>query len=286
MTWWAGGQLVFLAGVGSSFASVEVENGEDCLTPEAVDLELRVVLDDEVVDRFVTHVTVRRAPDGVLELSVLDDRHLLWSRELPFSEADCPYLPEVIARSVERGIASLPAWRLSSARGSWSSELGFQVFGLAPPGAPLQIGLGGALWLGFGRFGGVQVVVEGRSGEAVPVAVGQLQFIGTSVTAGPAFQVPVANHALRGALRLGTGPTWFRGSGFDRENMSGWWWRWTTAADLGWAFPGALSVYGRAEMGVEPVPFVAAVHGEAVSYVEPWLRTGVVVEFSGTLRKQ
>lgn len=277
--------MVLLTWAVASFASVEVENGGDCLDQESIDLELRDALDDVVVDRFVTHVVVR-AEDAIVELSVTDREETLWSRELPFAREDCPYLAGVIARSVERGLATLPAWRLSASGRRVTHELGFQISGLTSRGGPAWGTLGGAWWSRFGRYAGWQVVADIGLSDRSPVSAGTIRFIGGSVTTGPALHVPVGGHLLRGAFRMGMGPAWFRASNFDRENYAGWWRRPSAVVDGGWSFPGALSVFGRADVTLDPVRFDVAELGELVSYTEPWLRWGLVVEFSGPLRVQ
>lgn len=271
--------------VGVAFASVEVEDGADCLSEEQVELELRAVLSDAVVDRFVTRVHLIREPRWAVQLAVAEGEEVLWTRELAVEPADCPFLPAVIARSVEQGVASLPVWRFDPVFGRGPVELGFQLYGIQSSAGTPQAGMGFAALLPVGRHLAAQAVVEIRAFGRDPLGAGTVRYLGGAISAGPTLIVPAGRHALRWSARIGAGPTRWESEGFSIRNFSGTWPRWAAVSDLGWAFPAWIRAYARVELPLRPAHFTVVESGTPVTYGEEWPRMGLVIEVSGALRR-
>jgi hypothetical protein len=275
----------------AAFASVEVVDGADCLDTEQVELELRDVLDDAVVDEFLTRVTVVRGASWWLKLAVSQRENVLWSRQLAVDPADCPFLAEVVARSVERGVATLPEWRFERLQLHVPAELGVQLFGTLDPSGGKRYGLGGAAWIGLTPEFGWQSVLEVHNATPVALFGGQVQFAGASLSTGLGGIVHLGPHELRGVGRLGYGADYGRGTGFDENNREWWIGRPTAQADIGLAPPGPLRFWFRADLLLDPVPQVVneeqSPGPELVPLVRPEesVRLGLVLELAGSVRR-
>jgi hypothetical protein len=288
-----GGREVVLFAAGAAFASIVIEDDQGCLSPEFVELELRASLGDAFVDELATRLRLVRGDTWRVVLSVATEAsgRVLWTRELEVQPEDCPVLPEVIAGSIERGVAELPDWRLPAPVRP-PIELAFHGYvdvGMrtspSAVGEGARFGTGGSAWIGVRQRVALNVALDVMSSLEEPVEESAVQFAGGLAAAGPGLSVPVRRHEFRVAARIGVGRMFYHTTGLDVRNNSEWWTRAVAQVDVGWAFPGAVRLYARAETPLNPVPFyIQGLSGDMDRFPEERLRVGLVVQIAGALR--
>jgi len=163
----------------------------------------------------------------------------LMVREQPIIAADCPSLPQLIAVVVGRHLSELPrdAWPqplppppIDPAPGESGPQRPLQE--VSPATGHLDLRLGAEVGLDSALFGGtlaLDATVFGADGYALllgakvltfaPFAVGEGTARLTTVLGrlGPAWELPVFDLIVGGALGLGVGATIAQGHGFERD---------------------------------------------------------------------
>ncbi len=260
-------------------AGVTVEDGGGCVDAELVQLELRLVLGDDAVSR--SDIDVRLVREGLpwtLTLSVRESTELLWSRDLSVTAADCPYLPTLVARTVEQGLVGVPRWTLGSRRYEVGPDWEVRLAGTVPSAPHVGVGLA------FGRrLGGAwHWVVDGELMGTAPMPVdgGSARFGGLILSAGFATHAPLGRSALRLRGTLGGGPVVGVGTGFGPAELLDVAPRMVSTLELAVLFPKVLRLGMRLQT---PLVRVAPGLDEGVrGEPEPWVRAGVVLAIGNT----
>lgn len=263
-----------------ALAGVRVEDPHDCLAAEAVDLEVRSALGDAAVDRLDLLARVEDGAKGwQLSLEVSEAGTRLWDRVIDVQPVDCPFLPALVARSVERGLSDLPGWQVALPNGRLPSELALTLSGSLP--FSIRGGLGAAASIGLRRPLRWDVDLEGFLSGVEPVGVGSVQWLGAVLGTGPALEFPAGSDAIRVSVRGRAGPAVMVGGGFDLPvtrvvpRISG-------LVDLGWVSRGPLRLALRTE--VPAIRLVAVDEWTGEKRAEAPIRVGLVLGVAGRLR--
>jgi hypothetical protein len=256
---------------------VTVEDGSRCLDREALDLEARGLLGDEVVDGIELRASVYDLDGLQLAIEVHDDGLLLWQRQVSIERQDCQYLPALIAGSVERGLASLQGWGLDrDARPRPRPELG--LFATASVPASVRLGGGASLLVpvvhGFGlqldleAFGAPRQLIDAEDATT-------FSLFGARAALGPTVSRAIGWDELRAGVRAAVGPSLFvghdlRNSRYDVHAHP------FLVADAGWVWRHGIRLLARCELPLHP----ARVEG---TYVEPFVRVGWTVGWGGRI---
>jgi hypothetical protein len=264
-----------------AFADVRTQDPSACVDPEEVDLEVRASLGDAAVDGLDLFVGVQADGDArALAIRVSDVRgDLLWEKHLAATAADCPILSQLVARSVEAGLAEVPGWRLRAERGRSRPEGAVWIKVSAPIAVRAGLGAGlsgqvvGPLWWS----GGVDLYAAPFSN----VGAGVVQVGGLGVTTGPFARARLGREALDVGFRVWGGAFGVVGRSFDVGYT-------TVLPHLSldpevWVVTrAALRVGLRAEVPLTRVAFSAA--GQKDLTYEPAFRLGIVLGLGGGLR--
>jgi hypothetical protein len=276
--------LVWMLGLGTAVASVRIEDSTGCFEREAVELEIREAVGDTTADNMELVVQLSGAETWQLALTVNSSAGTIWNRIMPVEPVDCPYLPQLVAQSFERGLADLPAWGLHEER-HWP-ELSFGVSGTLP--SVLRIGFTTKLWIPLPARFGWQFQLTYLQSAVQTVSAGedvvQVAFLAAQLETGPSFDLPVGPHRVRLATRVGAGGGRATGRDFKRGNAqtarpSASW-----MTELLWVPDNHLRVGPRLEVGV--------IRGNYVSYSghqiarEIPVRAGLVLELGGPLSRK
>lgn len=276
--------MAFWAGVSAwALAGVRVEDPRGCLSAEAVDLEVRAALGDEQVDRLALLARIDDAGAGwVLRIEVAEGDRPLWHKEVPVAPVDCPFLPELIARSVERGLAAIPGWSWAEGRRRRSPDEGAFQLSVSAPRA-MRYGVGLAFAIGLPEPFLWEFDVEGWLGEVQPVGTGTAQLFGARLGAGPAVALPALGTTFRLAGRWTAGPVVSTGRAFrsPATTISP---RSTAQLDLGWGPPGPVPVRVALRTEVVLVGVAPVDTGTGQRAPEPLVRAGLVLGIAGSLR--
>ncbi|MEQ1564625.1 MAG: hypothetical protein ABMA64_03220 [Myxococcota bacterium] len=244
-----------------------------------MDLEVRAVIPDEVVDRLDFDVSLGGDGPLTFTLVVSNRGDALWSREIPVQPVDCPYLPELAAQSFEAGLATLPRWGLP-APARPSDELGYQAFVTLP--SALFAGLGLNYHRGVTPSFRWDASLDLQISAVESVERGGVQFVGLLLGTGPMAHLPVSDQsAVRGSLRVAFGPTISVGRGFAVDEIE-LWPRGRIIGEVGWAEGRNFRIATRIEA---PLVRVAFTVDQSRSFVEPPVRLGLAFEVAGSLRK-
>lgn len=262
-------------------AEVTVNDATGCLAFEPVDLELRAVIGDEVVDRFQLLVTLDdgEGPSNVLRLAVSDHDRSVWTKSLDVEDSDCDVLVELIGLSVERGLATLPGWGLKLKQRP--PELAVSV-GVSLPWT-VRLSVGADVWLPVRDAFHWDIAPELLWAPVRELGdVGSVQLMGVTAGTGPAVAIPTGRSALRFVTRLAGGLAVLVGSDADlTETLLAPRMAWST--DALWAAPWGLRTGVRVE-----VPIVRLGYRDTVSGVtlerEPRARVGLVAMFGAKIR--
>ena len=266
-------------------AGVVVEDDRRCLDEERIDLELRAVLGDRQVDELDVFVRL----DGPFEsawqvrLRVAREGVTKWQRSMSVLPADCPYLPPVIARRVEQGLAGIPAWQLSTSSHlptEWSAYTSLSL-----PAAP-HATLGGGLVVGLRDRWLWLVDLEAYAMSVsldAPVGTGPVQggrFWGGVVGSGLGLHLGRERRGVRISLGASGGPFLATGNGFEEPEAS--------------VVPRVLlnaqvsALWGPFRVGARATVPVVRVQGVAPqtqrTAPEPWFRLGLVLGVGGPVR--
>ncbi|MCA9494367.1 MAG: hypothetical protein KC621_30785 [Myxococcales bacterium] len=263
----------------AAWGAVRTQDDLGCVDPERLDLELRSLVGDEVADGVDVFVRVTDGDPRAITVRVSRHGDLLWGRELQAVAEDCPLLPSVIARSVDAGLAELPAWQLLGPSAGPRTEL--QLVGaVTAPFAPrfsiagrLVTALVGPLRLGLDLEGGWSLVQ--------PVEGGGVQMASVVAAAGPVIRLPVGRDALQVGVRGCVGPAVVSGRGFE-ENHTTVAPRVGTHAEVLFASRRALRVGVRGELPITRMAWTVPDTGE--STLEPPVRAGIVLGIGGAVR--
>ncbi|MEQ1502972.1 MAG: hypothetical protein ABMB14_12115 [Myxococcota bacterium] len=256
-------------------AGVVVEDTVGCLDAEAVDLELRA----ELVEKADIRIGLGAAPAPALSLAVTDGDARVWDRVIAVKPEDCPYLPSLIALSLERGLSAIPGWGLPEPTRP-PPEIGFVVSGSLP--WAVRIAVAGDLWLPIsGRIGlDLQPEVTYTAVERFGDQGGGAQLAAFGLAVGGGAQLPVGPTAIRLATRINPG-VWVgvpRGP-FDAQGpvVSP---RVASVTELGWVASAAVRLGVRFE-----VPIVRLVLADArgAEDPEPPARIGLALTVAGRL---
>lgn len=263
--------------VAAAWAGVGVEDPVGCLDPEAVELEVRTALGDRRVDglQLVARIDDEALP-WRLRLEVQGRDELLWSRTLEVKEADCPYLPGLVARSVEQGLAGIPQWQLSGVPAPVSDELYLKVAATAP--WSLHAGIGGGLGLAMSQSALFVLELELSFAGIQPVDQAQGQFTGLLLGAGGALDLPIRYGSIRLQGGAASGPFRTLGRRFD-ENFQRWAPRVVATGELSYALPVAVRLGLRLQSPLVRLDLVDQKDGNSSS--EPWVRIGLVLSLAG-----
>ena len=270
----------------TSLAGVVVDDPSGCLDPERIDLEVRAALGDGQVDdiQLVVHLDVEDTagdlpPPWSLHLEVRAHRGVLWQRDLEVEEFDCPYVPALVARSAEQGIAGVPRWQLGMAPRSRPPELGFRLGATLPP--PVHVDLGGQLGV---RVGGpiLWFAHTDMFGTAVnPVGEGGGQIFGILVGSGLGIDLNLGSAgSVRVTTEIGAGPATAIGRQFlanDAVLVP----RAVARLELGFVPRGAFRISSRLQ--IPAVRLALRDDGSGGTFIEPWIRVGLVLGLAGDL---
>lgn len=274
---------VWLAATASDVAraGVTVHDTTGCLTFEAVDLELREAIGDDLADRFEIDVSIAGTEPRRLQIDVAEHGHdkSLWAKSLDVEQEDCSVLVELIGLSTERGLATLPGWGLQLRHRP--PELGFAVGATLPWAVRLTIGAD--VWIPVRAAFHWDIAPETVWTAVQPLgASGGVQSYGLTVGTGPAVAVPLGQDALRFATRIGGGA--LVGVGRDADvnytlvmpRVA-----WTT--DVLYAARWGLRLGVRGEAPIIRLGYRDVVSNELVLR-EPRVRVGLVVMIAGRIR--
>ena len=263
--------------IGPGWAGVVVEDPVDCLEPEDVELEVRAALGDRRVDGLQLSARIDdQALPWRLRLEVQGRDELLWSRALEIKEADCPYLPGLVARSVEQGLAGIPRWQLATGPAPVDDELYLKLAATAP-WAP-HVGIGGGLGRAVSQSVLLLAEAELSFSGIQPVDEHLGQFTGLLVGAGGVLDLPIRHGSIRLQGSAATGPFWVQGRGFE-QNYRSWAPRAVVNGELSYALPVAVRLGLRVQS-----PFVRLELSDERTgnpSPEPWVRLGLVLSLAG-----
>jgi hypothetical protein len=267
---------LMMAAIVPALADVTVEDSSEprCLEVEDLDLEVRQVLGDEVVDQISLSARLYGVDGWQLSLVVYDGGELLWQREMSVEPVDCPFLPALIARSVERGLSSLID-DLQSAREH--VELGLLGSVTLPTAARLSGGP--SLWLPIHSRLHLQFDLEGYGSFVEPVSEGGWQLAGAWGGFGPGIETGSGSDELRASVRGVLGPAVVIGRGFvdNNEKVRT---RAAILADVGFASRHGIRVLLRAEV---PLKRVVPTQRGRPGTPEPPFRLGLCVGYGGSI---
>lgn len=184
-----------------AWAALTVQAPSECMTIEAVALDVGSVVDDDVFRRLDLDVVLV----GDHLVMTLEDRgQRVWARTAQVAPEDCPSIPMLVARSVEQALAELPRWSFSAARPP-EQGIALHVAPIPLGAAPrweLRVGASGPM-AGRARWAaGLGIATAGlRTSEGRGADVLELL-----VRAGPALDLGAGAHAVRVDAMLAVGP--------------------------------------------------------------------------------
>ncbi len=264
--------LLPVGAVSAEAGGVRVEDTRGCLDAEAVELEVRSALGDRAVDGLdiVARLDDREQP-WLLRLQVVDDDETLWRKVLRVQEVDCPYLPALVARSVEQGLSEVPGWGVALPSTRLPHVLGFRLAGSVPS---VRIGVGVGVGVGVGGRSRLIVDTEVFGSAVQTIGAGGGQLLGWQLGGGYAADLPVGAGSVRLRPTLAAGPVLAFGRGFDltfRELLP----RVAAQGEIAWISAGVWQVGVRAEVPVLRVVLVDGGTGDRAS--EAAIRVGLVL---------
>lgn len=295
---WVAVASVALAGV------VRVEDGHACLDRDALDEEVRATIGDAAADRIdLAAALAPGAEPWHLQLSVSEGTTQIWQRALTVAAVDCPYLPALVARSVERGLSEIPGWGLALPARPPRPEA-FLAFSMTappelvrPPTSELLRRPGRAPRWSVGPLVSVPIVpplrfeaeVFGFWSSFERVGAGGAQVAGAAAGAGPALLVPVGASAFRTGVRATLGPQVVLGQAFEAADIDVA--PYTTVLwDTGFSFVHVVQTAVRAEVVTLALRYCEAQAGSECaadptipSTVEPRVRLGLAVAIGGPI---
>ncbi|MEM6927181.1 MAG: hypothetical protein AAF602_09645 [Myxococcota bacterium] len=200
--------LTTLLAAAATAASVSVNGGTSCFSAVAVQVELDEI--DGLIgpDRVLVDL-VRNTDPWTLQVRVVRREVEVWQRALEVTQADCPLLPAILARTLERGLEGVPRWPLANERRRWL--LGVETAMSVP-----FLDWGAAVVVGQGpRARGVwswEVDMGAFTRSVQPVGPGRSVLSGGDLGFGPVAEARV------GATRIGVKPRLTVGIGSQRES--------------------------------------------------------------------
>lgn len=263
-----------------ALAEVRVNDPSACVDREAVDLEVRDLLGDAAVDGLDLFVGVAAdLTSRAVALRVSDVRgDLLWEKRLAAQEGDCPLLPEIVARSIEAGLAQVPGWRFRAERGRSRPE--GMVWGRLSAPSVLRVGLGGALQGHAFGPGWWSVGIDGFASPFAPLGSGVVQIGGIGVAAGPALRIRAGRESVDVAVRGWAGGIGVFGRSFDLERTA-LLPRASVDPEILLVTRAAIRVGARGEIPLTRIALTGP--GQEVPAYEPAFRIGLVVALGGVL---
>lgn len=272
--------VVLLLAIGPALADVTVEGAARCLRQEALDLEVRQLLGDEVVDQIDLRAHLYGFESWQLSLEVFDGGRLLWERAMSVEPVDCPYLPVLVARSVERGLSALPGWGIGAPpKAPESLELAIAV-AYTLPTAYQRFSLGVAMWTPIAGPVHVEWDLEAYGTLVEHVRNVGIQMAGAWAGAGPGLELDVGKESLRASVRGALGPAVVIGRRFvdHYETVIPYA---ALLGDLGVVSRHGLRVGLRSEMPLARV--LPRQDGRPLGIPEPALRLGMSVGYTGAI---
>jgi hypothetical protein len=276
--------LVWTLGLADALAAVRIEDSTGCFNPEAVELEVREAVGDATADDMELVVHLSGTESWQLALTVNSSAGTIWNRIVPVEPVDCPYLPELVAQSFERGLADLPDWGLHNER-RWP-ELSFGVSGTLP--SVLRVGFITKLWVPIAaRYGWqFQLAYQQSSVQTVslPGDVVQVAFLSAHFETGPSLDIPFDEYRVRIATRVSagggraTGRDFQDGNSQDMRPSAAW------MTELLWVPDNHLRVGPRLEVGLVRGNYVSNT-GQTIAREIP-VRGGLVLELGGPLHRK
>lgn len=261
-------------------AAVRTQDEVGCLESEELDLEVRLALSDEIVERLDLFVRLSGDDPHELTLRVTDQGRLLWSKTTEVAREDCALVPSLVARSLEPALSAIPGWQLQAWRRHQRPELALVATGSLPAAARLGasaralLPLAGVLWWGGDLEGSWSLVEHHESGD--------LQIATPGLATGPTLRVPVGADAIQLHARASLGPAVVVGRGFlaDAVNVAP---RVAAAGEVTFASRAWLRVGIRAEVPIVRLAPTFQDTGEAAP--EAPFRLGMILGVGGPLRE-
>jgi hypothetical protein len=209
--------------MGASAGEVLVDDPTGCVSRGDLIIQLDVVLGaaawaDLVMD--VRIVELEREREVEVQVRTLGGDPL-WDRVRAFGAGDCPFVPAIIVRAVERGLDALEGWEWRvdpRARVHHPGAVGLAGGASFGSGPPTPRGHGD-VWIGPGLgprarlFFPLSVEVGGLG----DVGGGGGQIVTADLGLGLGVHVTPSRGWFEPRLEVGGGPAWLVGSGFDRN---------------------------------------------------------------------
>ncbi len=284
--------LVALLMNGAS-ADIVVEGSGGCIAREALELEVRTWVSEEILDEVDLRLVLDRATDPrtlTLEALRLGEDEPLWWQQLDVFPRDCEGLPLVVARIAEQQFAGVPSWRLPMPAPAVSSEVLLEVAGTLPPtphGA-----LGAAAGIRLARRWLWVIHVEGYLAAPAEVAAAREgggvrggEFAGLLAGTGLALDVPAGAASVRTRGWLAAGPHLAFGRNFG-ENYRAVRARAVASAQVDFVSTVGIRLGARVSTPLVRLGLYDEGQPEVPVTLEPPLRAGLVLGLGRRLRKE